>query len=120
MRAPHLGIHRAARTYRDALTLPHPYIRNPVKGDRARVIRASLILAQNGVCPRCGRRMTNLAETSIDHVLPIGRGGADAIGNYLLMHRGCNHEKADDLPTGCELVWIVAVNIRLGAKPDRW
>lgn len=57
---------------------------------------------------------------SLDHVIPRDLGGRDAWGNYLLAHGECNGAKSNDAPTGCEMVWLLAVNARLGVEPTRW
>ncbi len=50
---------------------------------------------------------------SVDHVIPKALGGGNS-GNRLIVHAGCNHRKANRKPTGCELVWLHAVNARIG------
>lgn len=49
---------------------------------------------------------------SFDHVLPKSLGGKND-GNLLIAHRKCNSDKSNRRPTGCELVWLAAVNARL-------
>jgi len=80
--------------------------------------RASLMEAQEGVCP-CGSAITD-EKPSLDHVVPRSLGGADRLGNLLVMHGICNGRKSNDIPTGCELIWLLAVNARLGVEPVRW
>lgn len=97
------------------------------------MVRASLggnlVRAQGKLCPYCGKGFRpNLHETedrwrpSIDHVLPLSRGGYDTWGNVLAVHRHCNGLKADKLPTGCQLIWLVAVceriNVPVRLKPS--
>ena len=77
-----------------------------------------LVQAQSGICALCGRTFLALAHTpnmhaSIDHVVPKSRGGKTH-GNVIAAHAGCNGEKGDRLPTGCELIWLAAVNAALG------
>lgn len=57
---------------------------------------------------------------TVDHVVPRSRGGALGLGNVVLAHRPCNGRKANRMPTGCELTFLLAVNARLGVRPDRW
>jgi 5-methylcytosine-specific restriction endonuclease McrA len=82
-----------------------------------------LIDAQRRVCPVCGNRLRIKSDFSdarhplfptVDHVWPKSMGYKHS-GNLLVTHRRCNEGKADRLPTGCELVWLAAVNARLAA-----
>lgn len=86
--------------------------------------------AQFGLCAICGgvmRHSTNhrpgmgLSDRStIDHVIPKALNGADELGNFTAVHGRCNTEKADALPTGCQLIFLLAVNARLGVGAVRW
>lgn len=82
-------------------------------------IRRLLWIAQDGRCGICGEKVGHLPRT-IDHVMPKSRGGADRVGNAVIAHRHCNEQKDSRLPTGCELIWLMAVNNRLGVEPTRW
>jgi 5-methylcytosine-specific restriction endonuclease McrA len=94
-----------------------PYWRTIAR--RNREWRAILLPAQDGLCPTCGKPVHYLDET-LDHVLALRLGGADRLGNVLVSHFDCNHDKGHRLPTGCELIWLLAVNARIGVLPDRW
>lgn len=80
--------------------------------------------AQGWLCALCGQEIDILgrmgARISTDHVVPRYLGGWDEWGNFLAAHRQCNADKSNDEPTGCELVWLFAVNARLGLEPTRW
>jgi 5-methylcytosine-specific restriction endonuclease McrA len=80
---------------------------------------ASPILAeaQGHICARCGLRMIP-ASRSLDHVMPLNLGGRDALGNVVCMHFLCNQEKDAKLPRGCDLIWLFAVNARIGVHPQ--
>ncbi len=81
-----------------------------------------LMKAQDRRCGICGRPFppSNVGllntdhEPSIDHVWPKKRGGYEWRGNCVLAHRKCNNEKADRLPTGCEVIFLIATNERMG------
>ena len=87
-----------------------------------------LIRVQGNICGGCGKPMKLKKDCKVhdddrpttDHVLPRGRGGMDAFGNVIAMHEACNNMKGDDMPTGCELIWLIAVNCRLGVEPMKW
>lgn len=84
----------------------HPYLNNR--------FRSRMIDVQRGRCVRCGERLdlsrqaitraTRDAPT-IDHVVPQTEGGADTLGNLIVLHRKCNWRKADRRATGCEVLW---------------
>ncbi len=50
-----------------------------------------------GVCQYTGRRLTP-GEGSIDHVMPVSRGGRSTWENCVLAHKTVNHRKADRTP----------------------
>lgn len=86
-------------------------------------VRRALKRAQGEICPGCGgslRENFRGFEHTGDHVIPISRGGPDAVGNLLCLHRRCNEAKGDRWPTACELIWLMAVNARLGVGPVVW
>ena len=49
-------------------------------------------------CRLCGRALT-LAEATVDHVIPLGRGGSNGTDNLTLVCVSCNHDKDCKLPT---------------------
>jgi 5-methylcytosine-specific restriction endonuclease McrA len=61
-----------------------------------------LYSVQGGVCLICGLYMRR-RDATIDHVVPLGKGGAHSIKNWALAHASCNQTKADHLPTEQEL-----------------
>jgi len=50
---------------------------------------------QKGLCQWCGKRMGR--DATIDHVVPLSRGGANAPENCVLVHHSCNSGKRDRL-----------------------
>lgn len=84
-----------------------------------RQVRDVLWRLQGGLCAGCGLAMRR-RWTTLDHVIPRSRGGFDGFGDVVAMHRDCNQAKRDRWPTGCELIWLLAVNARLGVGPQRW
>jgi hypothetical protein len=99
--------------------------------------------AGGGLCCCCARELAapgmpvpnKGAAVTIEHVLPksprprdlakiaafralVGGGGRKAMAHWL-----CNHRKGNRAPTGCEVVFLMAVNARLGrsgADDSRW
>lgn len=84
------------------------------KKDRARRNRHKdrLFKAQDGRCYLCPDAMRRRTATS-DHVTPRIAGGRWA-GNMLLAHRLCNQRKGERLPHPCEVIYLAAINARLG------
>lgn len=83
---------------------------------------------QGGLCAACAEKLVNpnnkrverRLRCSMEHVIPKSKGGAVGFGNVLVTHLGCNERKADRMPTGCEMIWLLAVNARLGVEPTTW
>jgi len=103
---------RATGSYPDEALMPGPVLRAETPSWRKRQFRLALRRAQFGRCAICGGNMKRGKVHSIDHVVPQSRGGRD-VGNLVLAHRPCNEAKANREPTGCELIWLAAVNARL-------
>lgn len=90
------------------------------KQRQRRNLIALLRKAQRERCGFCGRRVppagvycSRANRPTIDHVIPRSKGGTRRIGNILLMHEHCNRQKADRMPTGCELLMLAATNARV-------
>ena len=79
-------------------------------------LRRALDRAQGGLCGVCGLALVFGARArpkpTLEHVIPRARGGP-GFGNVVRTHERCNNEKADRWPTGCELIFLMAVNARL-------
>lgn len=86
-------------------------------------LRRALKAAQGHICPYCGERLYRFAPkahaVSVDHVVPLAHDGPDTLGNMLAAHAGCNGKKGDRMPTGCEIVWLLSVNTRMGVGPQQ-
>ena len=88
-----------------------------------------LFYAQDGLCHICGNKVGINPQGdhgSIDHVWPTAlrdEANPKQIGNILLAHTKCNGGKDARKPTGCELIFLFAVNRRLGLPEhltQRW
>lgn len=75
-------------------------------------LRRILCWAQDDRCAICGGEMSRFNVT-LEHVWPRVEGGFNGPGNMVGAHRGCNHAKGSRLPTGCEIISLVAVCMRL-------
>lgn len=55
------------------------------------------LLERDGpACTLCGEEFSTTKGISIDHVIPISRGGRDRLENFQLAHRGCNSRKGSE------------------------
>jgi 5-methylcytosine-specific restriction endonuclease McrA len=55
---------------------------------------AQLWKKQRGICPLTGRRL-NRESAQLDHIVPLRRGGSDALANLRWVHRDANYAKRD-------------------------
>ncbi|WAA13398.1 HNH endonuclease [Fervidibacillus halotolerans] len=46
-------------------------------------------------CAYCEKPFDNLSDRSIDHIVPLSKGGANTISNICIVHRNCNAKKQD-------------------------
>jgi 5-methylcytosine-specific restriction endonuclease McrA len=67
-------------------------------------------------CWICGDPVPE-AEASVDHVVPIAQGGADAPANLRLAHRGCNSRRGWRDPSGTTRLLKTSVDEE---RWDRW
>ena len=102
--------------------------RNDATKRRHYSLMLTLWRAQGGICAGCGKPLPPFGQAgvkrvdqlSIDHTVPRALGGVDRLGNMTCMHKLCNEMKTDDMPTGCEAIWLLAVNARIGMGPQKW
>jgi 5-methylcytosine-specific restriction endonuclease McrA len=59
--------------------------------------RARLVDRYGNECFYCHKPMT-MKQITIDHYMPLAKGGQDVIENYRLAHYACNQLKADLTP----------------------
>jgi 5-methylcytosine-specific restriction endonuclease McrA len=64
-------------------------LRNPNREVKMRLLR------QSDVCALCGKKFTNMKEITIDHIIPLSKGGQDGPLNMQLAHEKCNMEKSN-------------------------
>jgi 5-methylcytosine-specific restriction endonuclease McrA len=59
------------------------------------------LLREDRHCKYCGKRLNRYTAT-IDHVIPLSKGGKDSKKNRVLACYECNQEKGDKILTGKE------------------
>ena len=47
------------------------------------------------ICHYCGKKITNKDELTVDHVIPVSKGGENAKDNFVISCKTCNREKAN-------------------------
>lgn len=57
-----------------------------------------LVQKNGAVCSICSKPFKNAHEMTIDHIVPLSKGGTDTLDNYQLAHLECNQLKADMTP----------------------
>lgn len=85
-------------------------------------LKGVLYCAQGGLCGICGQPLDERGPydigrgyqpPNVEHVWPMGLGGYKGLGNIVVAHPRCNRHKGGRLPTGCEIIVLVAVSARL-------
>ena len=56
-------------------------------------IRKQLINKNGAVCAICGKPIETMKDCTIDHIIPISKGGLTTIENCQLAHKNCNVTK---------------------------
>ena len=87
--------------------------------EKARALRASAwwkAQIARGVCPYCGKRVPP-AELTMDHVVPVARGGRSERGNVVPCCRACNAGKSCLTPAEQILDRLVAEGLT-PSEPD--
>lgn len=84
---------------------------------------------QGDKCYMCGREIIprfyyGVAAPTVDHVHPRKEGrrakmDAGQLGNHAIACGGCNGDKGDRPPTPCEILYLFALNRRLGLPEER-
>lgn len=69
--------------------------------------KAALYLAQQKLCWICKQKM-KLQTATVDHIIPVSKGGTDHISNLRLAHASCNQRRGNDWPTTAD--WIEMIN----------
>lgn len=81
---------------REALKCHESYILNIVDNNREKCnIKKEFKNENEKVCYYCKKSITNEKELTVDHLIPLSRGGKDDKTNMVISCRKCNFEKGD-------------------------
>ncbi|MBR3157271.1 HNH endonuclease [Candidatus Saccharibacteria bacterium] len=61
-------------------------------------IKLQLLWENGRRCAICGKKIRNLDELTVDHIVPKSKGGRHTIDNCQLAHKSCNSLKNDKMP----------------------
>lgn len=61
-------------------------------------IKLQLLWEYGNRCAICGKKIRNLDDLTVDHIIPKAKGGKNLISNCQLAHKICNELKNDTLP----------------------
>ena len=50
-----------------------------------------------GICQLCFKPVTSQKEFSIDHIIPLSKGGSNLKENIQLAHKACNERKGNSI-----------------------
>jgi 5-methylcytosine-specific restriction endonuclease McrA len=65
---------------------------------RSRKVKRRRLWQSHPFCVYCGCALT-LEVATLDHVVPLSKGGTNSADNLVLACQSCNRKKADGLPT---------------------
>ena len=88
-------------------TLEKIHAETPKKTQRQRMpklLRHAVYEKDKGVCQICGKQL-DIDNFTVDHVVPLNRGGLDDLSNYRCLCERCNQWKGDSLDS--ELVTML-------------
>lgn len=63
----------------------------------AKFIKRQLINKNGAICAICGRAIKDMNDCTLDHIIPVSKGGLTTIDNCQLAHFKCNIEKGDSI-----------------------
>jgi 5-methylcytosine-specific restriction endonuclease McrA len=70
-----------------------------LRREARRLLYATLRLKHAGIVPCfvCGEHV-EVKDATLEHVMPLSKGGKDTMSNYAISHSQCNNEKGDMIP----------------------
>lgn len=62
-----------------------------------KAIKKMLINSKGAICGICGKPIENMKQCTLDHIIPISKGGQTTIENCQLAHSWCNKRKGSKI-----------------------
>lgn len=53
------------------------------------------LLRKSNLCALCRKPIETMKDVTIDHIVPLSKGGHDGLTNLQLAHMKCNNEKGN-------------------------
>lgn len=95
------GKHYVSPAEAVAMAFAPPPMAEAAKKDRrsghSKSVRKRLLKTKGRACHWCGRQLT-LATSTVEHVVPLARGGLDNDNNRVLACEPCNRERGHAMP----------------------
>lgn len=67
-----------------------------------KTIKLQLLFKYGNRCAICGKKIRSLDDLTVDHIVPLAKGGKHQIENCQLAHKKCNERKNDSMPDAYE------------------
>lgn len=74
---------------------PTPRVYSIKETRTTQFIRKQLIDKNGAICSLCDKPIETMKDCTIDHIVPISKGGLTTIENCQLAHRSCNLSKGN-------------------------
>lgn len=74
-----------------------PRLRTDERTMLPRSTRMAIFDASGGVCAHCGAKLDFYDNFTVEHVIPLAKGGKNDPENYVALCETCNKQKADDI-----------------------
>ena len=56
-----------------------------------------LLWEKSKICAICGKPIVDFVDATLDHKIPLSKGGLNNRNNYQLAHKKCNQDKGSDI-----------------------
>lgn len=74
-----------------------PRQRNENRTYIPRQIKYAVLNECNYTCAHCGKSILDARIQTLEHVIPLNKGGSNEINNFVALCHDCNEEKSDDI-----------------------
>lgn len=54
-----------------------------------------ILLRKSNLCGICGLAIENMKDATIDHIIPLSKGGVHGVSNMQIAHDACNQRKGN-------------------------